>query len=123
MWQCESAPGGQVKSDVDHIICQDPQTNPAFDAVRSLVSGAIQPMPPFENADAPFATGAPFLGFLEPRLLLFLFAFLALGGTAGNTDSLHAQVLGLGFVGGREEACVGSRQIRSPAKQFLVLFD
>src|SRR5260370_4360867 len=80
-------------------------------------------MSPLENADAAFAAGAPFLRLLKPALLLFLLALLTFGGAAGNGHSLHTQMFGLGFVGGGEEAGVGSREIRNPAKQLLVLFD
>jgi hypothetical protein len=41
-----------VDSDVDHIICDDSETHPAFHALSALVSGPIQPMPPFEHTDA-----------------------------------------------------------------------
>jgi len=80
-------------------------------------------VPPFENADAAFAAGAPFLRLLEPPLLLFLLAFLTLGGATGNGHSLHAQFFGLGFVGGGEESRVGKRQIRNSTHQLLVFFD
>lgn len=80
-------------------------------------------MPPFENADAAFASGSPLLSFFEPTLLLLLLAFLAFGGTAGNGDSLHAQFLGRRLVGAGEEPRVGRRQIRNPIQQLLMFFD
>jgi hypothetical protein len=40
-------------------------------------------VPPFGNADAAFAAGPPFLAIAEPSLLLFAFAFDALGGWLG----------------------------------------
>src|SRR6266540_603905 len=119
----DSALTGQVKPDVDHVICNDPQTHPTCEASNALVAGPIQPMSPFENADAAFAAGAPLLGLLEPALLLFLLALLTFGGATGNSHSLHAQFLGCGFVGGGEEPRVGSRQIGNSTQQFLVLFD
>jgi len=33
----DSARAGQVKSDVDHVICDDPKTHPTFDAWNALV--------------------------------------------------------------------------------------
>src|SRR6184192_403923 len=119
----DSALAGQVKPYVDHVIGHDPQTHPTFDACNAPIERAIQPMSPFENADAAFAAGAPLLRLLEPALLLFLLAFLTFGGATGNGHSLHAQCFGCGFVGGGEESRVGSRELRNPTQQLLVLFD
>src|ERR1700686_2058556 len=91
----DSTRGGQVKPDVDHVICDDAQTHPTFDAWNALVAGPIQPMSPLANADAAFEAGAPLLRLLEPALLLFLLAFPAFG----------------------------SGEIRSGSKQLLVRFD
>src|SRR6266851_10365375 len=96
----DSALGGQVKPDVDHVIGDDFQPDPTFDAWNAFVAGPIQPMSSFENADAAFAASAPLLSLLEPALLLCLLAFLTLGGATGNGHSLHAQLFRCGFIGG-----------------------
>src|SRR6267142_2441869 len=112
-----------MKPDVDHVIGDDSQTDPTFDAWNALVAGPIQPMSSFENADAAFAAGAPLLSLLEPALLLCLLAFHTFGGATGNGHSLHAQFFRFRFVGGGEESRVGSREIRNSTQQLLVLFD
>ena len=96
----DSAPGSQVKSDVDHVICHDAEAYPALHAGSALVAGSIQSMPSFEDADAAFATGSPLLSFLEPALLLLLFAFLTFGGPAGYGHALYAHCFGRSLVGG-----------------------
>src|SRR5579863_1177625 len=79
-------------------------------------------MPAFENADAPLASGAPFLTLLEPTLLLPLLARNALGGVAGNRDWLHSLLLSLGFIRGREETRIGRHQLGDALKPWDVLF-
>jgi len=112
-----------VDSDVDHIICDNSEADPPLHTLSALVSRPIQSMPPFEHADAAFATGAPLLGFLEPALLLFLLPFLAFGGTAGNSHSFHTEIFGRGLIGAGEETRVGSHQVRNPIQQLLMFFD
>ena len=79
-------------------------------------------MSAFENADAPLASGAPFLTLLEPTLLLPLLARNALGGVAGNRDSLHSLLLSLGFIRGGEETRIGRHQLGDALELFDVLF-
>ncbi len=121
--ESDSAIACQVNPTVDQVISHAPQTHPTFNALGSLVAGPIQPVPPFENADAVFTAGAPLLRLLEPTLLLFLLAFFTFGGATGNGHSVHTHFFGCGFVGGGEESRVGSHQVRNTTKQFLVLFD
>jgi hypothetical protein len=85
------------------VVSDDSESDKPAHSSRSLVGASIHPMAPLEDADAPLATGSPFLSFLEPALLLALLALLTLGGLAGNGHPLHAQFFGLGFVGGGEK--------------------
>src|SRR5262249_25783989 len=75
---------GQVGTDVDYIVSDHPQPDPASDAIRSFIERSSQPMPAFENTDAAFTACAPFLKLLEPTLLLPLFTGRALGVMARN---------------------------------------
>ena len=61
---------GEVVADMNDVVGDHAQPDPTPDAVRSFVERPLQSMPPFENADAAFAAGAPFLKLLEPALLL-----------------------------------------------------
>ena len=57
-------------------------------------------MPAFENTDAAFTAGVPFLKLFEPTLPLPLLAGGALGVMARNLYPADPHLLGLGFVGG-----------------------
>src|SRR5450631_1321825 len=103
-------------ADVNDVVGDYAESNPALDAVPPFVAGTLQPMPAFENADTSLTSSAPFLRFLEPALLLPLLTRRALGGMAGNRDTLHAHLFGLGFIGRREETGIGSHQIRRLTK-------
>jgi len=98
---------GQVGTDMNDVVGDHPESDPAPDAVWSFVGRSAQPMPSFENTDAALTAGTPFLKLLEPALLLPLLARLALGPKAGNGNALHPQFLGLGFVGGGKESRIG----------------
>src|SRR5260221_291237 len=112
-----------MKPDVDHVIGDDSQPDPTFDAWNPLEPGPIQPMAAFENGDAAFGASAPLLSLLEPALLLFLLAFFTFGGATGNGHSLHAQLFRCGFIGGGEESRVGGGENWNSTQQLLVLFD
>ena len=70
---------GQVGTDMNHVVCDHAESDPAPHAVRPLVERSPQPMASFENTDAAFAACAPFLKLFEPTLFLALLA----GGTLG----------------------------------------
>jgi len=100
-------------ADVDQVVGDNSKPNKPPHSVRSSVAAATDPVTPFENADAAFTAGAPFLGFLKPPLFLLLFALRALGGSTGDRHPLHAHLLGLGFIGGREETRIGGGHLGS----------
>jgi hypothetical protein len=60
---------GEHAPDVDHIIRDDAQADPALHAGVPFVSTAIQTMSAFHDTDAPLTPGAPFLPILEPAFL------------------------------------------------------
>src|ERR1039457_1640067 len=47
---------GQVRTNVDEIVGDDAEPDPALHAVKSFVAATIQPVSLFENADAAFAS-------------------------------------------------------------------
>ena len=59
---------------MDDVVGDHSESDPAPDAARSFIQRSPQPMPAFENTDATFTPGAPFLKVLEPTLLLPLLA-------------------------------------------------
>jgi hypothetical protein len=62
-------------ADVDDIVGDDPATGPAGHSDIALVAAAAQAMSSFDDADAPLASGAPFLAVAEPPLFLLTFTF------------------------------------------------
>ena len=91
---------GQVSSDVNDVVGDHSESDPAPDAVRFFIERSSQPVAAFENTDAAFTACAPFLEFLEPTLLLPLFAGGAFGVMARNRHPFHSHLLGPGFVSG-----------------------
>ena len=71
---------GHDAADVDQVVGNHPEADPALDSGIPLVPAATQSMPSFDHADATLAAGPPFLAVAEPTLLLFAFALRALGG-------------------------------------------
>src|SRR5436305_5491427 len=91
---------GQVGADMNDVVGDHTQSDPAPNAVRPSIQRSPQPMSPLENTDATFAAGTPFLKLLEPALLLPLLARRAFGVMARNRHPTDAHLLGLGFVRG-----------------------
>jgi hypothetical protein len=69
---------GHDTADVDQVVGNHPEADPALDSGIPLVPAATQSMP----------AGPPFLAVAEPTLLLFAFALRALGGAVGDADAL-----------------------------------
>jgi hypothetical protein len=53
-------------TDVDDVVGDEAETHPAVHSDRALVSAAVEAVSPFDDADAPLASGAPFLAVAEP---------------------------------------------------------
>src|SRR5262249_43278574 len=74
-------------TDVDDVIGDDAETNPAVHSDKSLVSAACEAVAPLGHADASFTSGAPFLTVAEPALFLLALALRAFGGAIGDADA------------------------------------
>src|ERR1700730_14667179 len=72
-------PLGHDAADVDEIISDHAEADPALHSGIASVAAAIQTVSPLDHADAPLASGAPFLAVAEPAFLLLAFALGALG--------------------------------------------
>ena len=57
-------------ADVDQVIGDDAEADPALDARHAFVATAVEAVASLEKTDAPFAAGAPFLRIAEPARLL-----------------------------------------------------
>ena len=77
-------------ADVDEVVGDHAEPDPALHSGVALVAAAIEPVSPLDHADASLASGPPFLAVAEPALLLLAFALGALGGAIGNADAFDA---------------------------------
>ena len=91
---------GQVGTDMNDVVGDHPEPDPAPDSIRSSIERSSQSVPAFENADASLTARAPLLKLFEPRLFLPLLAGRALGVVTRNRDSLDSHLVGFGFVCG-----------------------
>src|SRR6516164_2125082 len=99
---------------MNDIVGDHPESDPAPDAVQSFIKGSPQPMSAFENTDAAFTAGAPFLKFFEPTLLLPLLASGAFGVVARNRDPPDPHLLALDSLAAEKNP--GSAATRSGAR-------
>src|SRR5437764_370405 len=81
-------------ADVEEIVGDHAEPDPALHSGFSLVAAAVEPVPPFDHADAAFASGPPFLAVAEPTLLLLAFALKTFGRAIGNRDAFDAHCFG-----------------------------
>jgi hypothetical protein len=75
---------GHDAADVDEIISDHAEADPALHSAIAPVAAAIETVSPLDHADATLASGAPFLAVAEPALLLLALALRALGGAIGR---------------------------------------
>ena len=80
----------QGAAEVDQVVGDDAEPDPALHTIITFVSAAGEAVPALDDADAALATGSPFLAVAEPALLLLASAFVTLGGTVGDADALDA---------------------------------
>jgi len=66
-------------ADVDEIVGDDAEPDPAVHPDEALVAAAGEAVPPFDHADAPLRSGAPFLTVTEPALFLLALTLRAFG--------------------------------------------
>jgi hypothetical protein len=77
-------------ANIDEIVCNHAEPNPALHPIVTFVPAAIEAMSTLGHADAPLASGSPFLTVAEPALFLLAFALSAFGGAIGDADTLDA---------------------------------
>src|SRR5215470_7297928 len=110
-------------TDVDEVVSDDAEADPAIHSDRSLVAATAKAVSPFDDADAPLASGAPLLAVAEPALFLLAFAFEAFGRTIGNADALDALCLCGSLVPSGEESGISRHQMRRASQQCLMCLD
>src|SRR6202521_4495025 len=110
-------------ADVDDVVGDDAERDPAVHSDEALVTAAPEAMAPFDHTDASLASGAPFLAVAEPALFLLALAFKAFGGAIGNADAFDAFRLRGGLVLGGVERGVRRHQTRRACQQRLMLLD
>src|SRR5579883_1289292 len=111
--------GGERMADVDQVVGDDAQADPALDAGHAFVAAAVQTMAALEQTDATFTPGAPSLGVAEPAFLLEPLSLSALGGAIGNGHSLDAPSLSGILVSLREEGGIGGDEVGLAAQELL----
>ena len=110
-------------TDVDDIVGDDAEPDPAVHSDVALVAAAVEAMAPLDHADAPLASGAPLLAVAEPALPLLALALGALGRAIGNADAFDALCLRGRLVLERVECGVRRHQARRAAEQRLMCLD
>jgi hypothetical protein len=81
---------GESATNIDEIVGDHAKPNPTLHPVVTFVPAAIEAMSTLGHADAPLASGSPFLTVAEPALFLLAFALSAFGGAIGDADTLDA---------------------------------
>jgi hypothetical protein len=71
---------GERTSNIDKIVRDHAESNPAPHPVVTFVPAATEAMPALGDADASLASGSPFLTVAEPALLLLAFSLSVFGG-------------------------------------------
>src|ERR1035441_8988566 len=116
-------PAGEDPADIDEVIADHTEPDPALHAALPLVAAAVEPVAALHHADAPFTTGPPFLAVAEPGFLLFPLPFGALGVAIGNADPLDTLFVRRLFIAGGVEARVARDQARDASQLLLVRLD
>ena len=114
---------GEDAADVDEIIADHAESNPALHAAVPFVPATVEPVAALHYADASFTASPPFLPVLEPGLLLFLLPIGALGVAIGNADAFDSLFVRRLFVAGRVEGSIRGDQVRNASQLLLVGFD
>src|SRR5271166_2263565 len=115
--------GSDRAADIDEIIGDHSETDPAFHPVVAAIAAALETMSALAHTDASLAPGAPSLPVAEPPLLLLPLARRALGRPIGNAHTFHSLGFRCGFVLGGVEAGIGSDQARCTSQLRSMHFD
>src|SRR5450631_4457338 len=87
-------------ADIDQVIADHAESNPALHAAIALVQTAVEPVAALHHADAPFTTGPPVLPVTEPGFLLLFLPLRALGVAIGNADPFDSLFVRRFFIAG-----------------------
>src|SRR2546425_6457865 len=110
-WEASGAgPRRQHAAHVDQVVRDDAEPHPAFHAVIPFVAAAIEPVPPFHDADATLTPRAPLLPVLEPPSLLLTFPLGTLRGSIGNANARDALRVRRRLIGARVERGIARHQ-------------
>src|SRR6266853_1664052 len=74
----------QEPTNINQIISDHAQADPALHASITAITTAIQPVTPFEHTDTPLRPGSPLLSSPEGAFLLMAMSFGALGRAVGH---------------------------------------
>src|SRR2546426_7245433 len=83
----------QRRPEVDEIVTEDSEPDPALHAGVTFVAAARESVAPLQQADSPLAAGPPFLGLFEPAFLLFPLPLGALRGPVRHRHPFDPQAL------------------------------
>src|SRR5215469_3926935 len=114
---------GHRATGVDEGIGDEAEADPTLHSTVAFVAAPIETVTPLCDADASFASRAPFLPVAEPPFLLLTFACRALGGTIGYTDPLDAHCLGLSVIFPGIEGGIGCYEVWRTVKRASMRFD
>ena len=113
----------QHPTDVDEVVGDDAEPDPALHSDSAFVAAAVEPVSPFDHADAPLASGSPSLAVAEPALFLLALALSTFGGAIGNADAFDASRFRRSLILGGVEPSVCRHQTRRASELRLVGFD
>src|SRR6266436_5078845 len=111
----------QEPTNINQIISDHAQADPALHASITAITTAIQPVTPFEHTDTPLRPGSPLLSSPEGAFLLMATSFGALGRAVGHGDLLHSHHFQFALVRSRVERCIGGHHVGNTSELLLVL--
>ena len=82
--------GSDRAADIDEIIGDDAEADPAPHSIVAAISAALEAVPALAHTDAPLAPGAPSLPVTKPSLLVLPLARGALAAAIGDADPFDA---------------------------------
>ena len=115
--------GSEEAADVDEVVSDDLESDPALHAVVATIAATLQPMPTLADADASLASGTPSLPVAEPTLLLLTLAAGALGAVVGNADPLDTFGFCRGLVPAGMEPSISRDQARDASQLCRMYLD
>src|SRR5246127_267249 len=107
-------------SDVDEIVGDHTEADPAPHSIVALVSTAIEAVSPLDHADTSFAASAPFLTVAEPAFLLLALTLGASARAVGNAHAFDSHCFRSGLILDGVEPGVSRHQSRHTPQLGLV---